>query len=119
MPERHQSVELAIDTADGPEIAGFWKAVLGYGESRFGDLADPWRRNPGLWFQETATPSDNRIHLDRHVPLSSLEEERARLREAAGEGDGQSHPRFRIYTDAQGNRICLCTEEGHGPDLEE
>lgn len=117
VPERHQSMELAIDTADGPEIAGFWKAVLGYEESRFGDLADPWRRNPALWFQETSTPNDNRIHLDRHVPLSSLEEERARLLEAAGEGDGESHPRFRIYTDAQGNRVCLCTEEGHGPDL--
>lgn len=115
-PERHQTIELAIDTADGPQIAGFWKAVLGYEESRFGDLADPWRRNPAVWFQETATPNANRIHLDRHVPLSALRAERSRLLEVAGEGDGEADPNFRIYTDAQGNRICLCTEAGHGPD---
>jgi len=31
--------------------------------------------------------------------------------------DQVSAPRFVVVTDSQGNRLCVCTEEGRGPDL--
>src|SRR6185312_3444239 len=114
-PHRHTTVELAVDTDDPSRIAEFWTRALGYRLADNGDVVDPEGRNPTIWFQVTDTPSDNRFHLDRHVPLSSLDDERGRLRPVGGEGDGARHPSFRVFADPEGNRVCLCTEVGHMP----
>ncbi|WP_372697967.1 4a-hydroxytetrahydrobiopterin dehydratase [Arthrobacter sp. JSM 101049] len=114
-PHRHTTVDLGIDTDDPSRIAEFWTRALGYRLADNGDVVDPEGRNPTIWFQVTDTPSDNRFHLDRHVPLSTLDDERQSLRAVGGEGDGARHPSFRIYTDPDGNRVCLCTEVGHMP----
>lgn len=114
-PQRHTTVDLGIDTDDPARIAEFWTRALGYKLADNGDVVDPEGRNPSIWFQMTDTPSDNRFHLDRHVPLSALDAERERMRPSGGEGDGARHPSFRIYTDPDGNRVCLCTEIGHMP----
>ncbi|HXD28897.1 MAG TPA: VOC family protein [Arthrobacter sp.] len=108
-------MELAVDTDDPSRIAEFWTRALGYRLADNGDVVDPEGRNPTIWFQVTDTPSDNRFHLDRHVPLSSLDDERGRLRPVGGEGDGARHPSFRVFADPEGNRVCLCTEVGHMP----
>ncbi|WP_417233479.1 4a-hydroxytetrahydrobiopterin dehydratase [Arthrobacter sp.] len=115
-PHRHTTVELCLDTPDPSEITGFWTSALGYRLEDNGDLVDPEGRNPTIWFQVTDTPSENRFHLDRHIPLSSLDVERERIRPAGGEGDGAHHPSFRVYTDPEGNRVCVCTEIGHLPE---
>ncbi|MGO2004349.1 4a-hydroxytetrahydrobiopterin dehydratase [Arthrobacter rhombi] len=114
-PRRHTTVELGIDTEDPSRIAEFWTSALGYQLADNGDVVDPEGRNPNIWFQVTDTPANNRIHLDRHVALSTLELERENLRPVAGEGDGTRHPAFRVYADPDGNRVCLCTEIGHMP----
>lgn len=114
-PHRHTTVELGLDTDDPSRIAEFWTRALGYRLADNGDLVDPEGRNPTIWFQVTDTPAHNRFHLDRNVPLSALDAERERMRPAGGEGDGARHPSFRVYTDPDGNRVCLCTEIGHMP----
>ncbi|XAS66272.1 4a-hydroxytetrahydrobiopterin dehydratase [Micrococcaceae bacterium Sec5.7] len=116
-PGLYRTVEFAIDTADPAGIAEVWKAALGYRKGRFGDLVDPYGRGPGLWFQETDTPNDNRIHLDIHQAKA---ESGPTLEKTAGTGALMNHdhaPDWVVVTDAQGNRLCLCTEEGHEPDL--
>lgn len=114
-PRRNTTIEVGIDTKDPSRIAGFWTSALGYELADNGDLVDPEGRNPTLWFQVTDTPSPHGIHLDRHVPLSSVEIERGNLRPTGGEGDGARHPAVRVYADPDGNRMCLCTEVGHMP----
>lgn len=111
-PELVRTVEIAIDTDDADAIAGVWKSALGYRTAADGALVDPFGRGPAVWFQKTATPNANRFHLDVTVPysqsaqaLSGLEAEGASLNHVAA-------PRFVVATDPQGNRLCICTEEG-------
>lgn len=116
-PGLYRTVEIAIDTDNPAEISEVWRTALGYRKGRFGDLEDPYGRGPGLWFQETATPSDNRFHLDIH---RSKAESGPALEKTAATGALMNHdhaPGWVVVTDAQGNRLCLCTEEGHEPDL--
>jgi 4a-hydroxytetrahydrobiopterin dehydratase len=116
-PGLYRTVEIAIDTANPAEISEVWRTALGYRKGRFGGLADPYGRGPGLWFQETATPGDNRVHLDIH---RSKAESGPALEKTAATGalmDRDHAPGWVVVTDAQGNRLCLCTEEGHEPDL--
>ncbi|MFP3459321.1 4a-hydroxytetrahydrobiopterin dehydratase [Arthrobacter globiformis] len=116
-PGLYRSVEIGIDTADAAEISEVWRVALGYRKGRFGDLVDPYGRGPGVWFQETATPSDNRLHLDIH---RSKAESAPALEKTAATGaliNSDHAPNWVVVTDAQGNRLCLCTEEGHEPDL--
>jgi 4a-hydroxytetrahydrobiopterin dehydratase len=116
-PGLYRSVEIAIDTANPDEISEVWRTALGYRKGRHGDLMDPYGRGPGLWFQETTTPNDNRIHLDIH---RSKAESGPALEKTAATGAlmNRDHaPNWVVVTDAQGNRLRLCTEEGHEPDV--
>jgi 4a-hydroxytetrahydrobiopterin dehydratase len=116
-PGLYRTVDIAIDSANPDEISEVWRTALGYRKGRFGDLADPYGRGPGLWFQETSTPNDNRLHLDIH---RSKAESGPVLEKTAATGALMNHdhaPNWVVVTDSQGNRLCLCTEEGHEPDL--
>nr|WP_087874350.1 4a-hydroxytetrahydrobiopterin dehydratase [Arthrobacter globiformis] len=118
-PGLYRSVDIGIDTADAAEISEVWRVALGYRKGRFGDLVDPYGRGPGVWFQETRTPNDNRLHLDVH---RSKAESAPVLDKTAATGalmNSDHAPGWVVVTDAQGNRLCLCTEEGQGPDLGE
>lgn len=116
-PGLYRTVEIAVDTPNADEISEVWRTALGYRKGRYGDLADPYGRGPGLWFQETPTPNDNRIRLDIH---RSKAESGPALEKTAATGALMNHdhaPNWVVVTDAQGNRLCLCTEDGHKPDL--
>lgn len=116
-PGLYRTVEIVIDTANPGEISEVWRTALGYRKGRYGDLADPYGRGPGLWFQKTPTPTENRFHLDIH---RSKAESGPALEKTAATGAlmNRDHaPKWVVVTDAQGNRLCLCTEEGHEPDL--
>ncbi len=114
-PGLYRTVEVAIDSEDPEAISGLWRVALGYRKGRFGDLVDPYGRGPSLWFQQTDTPDVNRLHLDIH---RSKAESGPVLDKTAAAGAlmNRDHaPGWVVVTDAQGNRLCLCTEEGHGP----
>jgi 4a-hydroxytetrahydrobiopterin dehydratase len=118
-PGLHRTVEFGIDSDDPAAISEVWRLALGYRKGRFGDLVDPYGRGPGLWFQRTETPAASRIHLDIH---RSKAESGPVLEKTAATGalTNRDHaPDWVVVTDAQGNRLCLCTEEGHGPALPE
>lgn len=110
VPHRHQDLTLAIDAQDPAALEGFWTASMGYRKGRDGDLVDPERRNPPIWFQQTDTPNENRIHIDRLVARSEFTVAREKMEPATGPGDDSSAPRWVVYTDPDGNRMCLCAE---------
>ena len=72
-----QAVEIAIDTMDADRIRPFWAAVLGYREQD-GNLVDPLRIGPPVWFQRMDEPraDRDRFHIDISV--------RSRRRRTAG-----------------------------------
>lgn len=114
MPEQNTVYDIAVDTRDDSALEPFWTAALGYEkDERTGDLRDPHRRGPGFWFQTTDTPQERALHVDVTGPSSGIQDMRGALAPlAAGDGeDGTFAPRWWIYTDADGNRVCLCTGE--------
>jgi 4a-hydroxytetrahydrobiopterin dehydratase len=111
-PELLHTVEIAIDTDDADAIEGMWRVALGYRTAADGALVDPFGRGPSVWFQKTATPNANRFHLDVTVPYSQSAEILAALEGAGASLDHGAAPRFVVATDVQGNRLCICTEEG-------
>ncbi len=116
-PGLYRTVEVAIDSDYPAGISEVWRVALGYRKGRLGDLTDPHGRGPSLRFHETSTPSANRIHVDIH---RSQAESGPVLDQTAATGAlmNRDHaPNWVVVTDAQGNRLCLCTEDGHGPDL--
>ena len=64
-----QAVEIAIDTMDADRIRPFWAAVLGY-RVVDGNLVDPLRSGPPVWFQQMDEPRTerSRFHIDVSVP---------------------------------------------------
>ncbi|WP_125609696.1 4a-hydroxytetrahydrobiopterin dehydratase [Specibacter cremeus] len=114
-PELMRAVEIAMDTDDFTAVSEMWRTALGYKTGRPDDLVDPYGRGPSLWFQQTDTPNPNRFHFDVHVPLSEAPPVLAALEAAGATLDHSNAPDFVIATDAQGNRLCLCTEAGREP----
>lgn len=116
-PGLYRTVQIGIDTPNAAEISEVWRVALGYRKGRFGDLEDPHGRGPGVWFQETPGLNDNRLHLDIH---RSKAESGPALENTAATGaliNSDHAPNWVVVTDAQGNTLRLCTEEGHQPDL--
>ena len=107
-----QAVELAIDTMDADRIRPFWIAVLGYGDTGSGDLADPARLGPPVWFQQMDEPRTerNRFHLDISVPHDVAEQRVAAALAAGGTMVTDDHARsWWVLADADGNEACICT----------
>lgn len=105
-----RAVEIGIDTEDAEAIAGHWAEGLGYRQQPDGSLADPAGRLPAIWFQHTATPNANRLHLDIWVPRSESEAVLRALEDREVALDRDSAPAFTVAADQQGNRFCICTE---------
>jgi 4a-hydroxytetrahydrobiopterin dehydratase len=113
-PERLRSVEIALDTDNIAAVAPVWAAALGFVAGEPDELKDPAGMLPTLWFQETQTPNANRFHFDIQVPASEAQKVLAAVEEAGATLDRSNAPQFVIATDPQGNRLCICTEEGRG-----
>ncbi len=111
-PELLRAVEIAMDTADYTAVAPVWAAALGFKAAEPDELRDPAGRLPTLWFQQTQTPNANRFHFDIHVPASEAQRVLAEVEAAGAVLDRSNAPQFVVATDAQGNRLCICTEEG-------
>lgn len=111
-PDRLRVVEIALDSEDFTAVAPVWAAALGLSAGEPDELRDPAGRLPGIWFQQTQTPNANRFHLDIHVPASQAQRVLADVEAAGATLDRSNAPQFVIATDAQGNRLCICTEEG-------
>ncbi|WP_336712554.1 4a-hydroxytetrahydrobiopterin dehydratase [Arthrobacter sp. USHLN218] len=118
-PQEYRSFALAADTADPAQISGLWKTALGYKEGWQGELVDPFGRGPNVWFQQTGTPAESRLHLDVYYPLSDIAPVVAAAADAGGVLDDAHAPSWTIATDADGNRICLCTEHPDSEDGQE
>jgi 4a-hydroxytetrahydrobiopterin dehydratase len=110
-PRAAQSVEIAIDTLDADRIRPFWQAVLGYREVG-GNLVDPQRQGPPLWFQrmDAARTERSRFHIDITVPHDVAQE---RVEAALAAGGRLVTDRYArawwVLADADGNEACICT----------
>lgn len=118
-PAAVQRLEIAIDTWDAAEIKPFWRAVLGMQDNpKFDDdLLDPRGDLPGLWFQQTDKHDEprQRFHLDITVPPEVAADRIAAAVAAGGVVvDREVEPRFVVLADAQGNKVCVCTQVGRG-----
>jgi 4a-hydroxytetrahydrobiopterin dehydratase len=111
-------LELGIDTADRAAVLPFWRAILGYADSKVfpgREILDGDGRLPTIWTQETdphETPRQ-RWHLDVIVPP---EQAQARIDAALAAGgtlvSDAAAPAFWVLADAEGNKACVCTPEG-------
>lgn len=112
-PELVRSLELGIDTTDAAAITETWQAALGYRAKADGDLIDPWGRLPAVWFQQTSEPNPSRLHVDVTVEDSTADQVLADITARGGTRvDERFRPSWTVVADADGNRICVCTELG-------
>ncbi|MEZ5216420.1 MAG: VOC family protein [Ilumatobacteraceae bacterium] len=108
-------LELALDTMEASKIRPFWAAVLGYREDVNGNLSDPARIGPPLWFQQldAPRPGRGRFHLDVSVPHDVAA---GRIEAALAAGGTLVTDRFApawwVLADADGNEACICTWQG-------
>jgi 4a-hydroxytetrahydrobiopterin dehydratase len=110
-PTTAQVTELAIDTVDAERIRPFWAAILDYREVD-GQLIDPMRMGPSMWFQQTTELrlDRNRFHLDISVPHDVASERIVAAIAAGGTLVSDTHARaFWVIADADGNEACICT----------
>jgi 4a-hydroxytetrahydrobiopterin dehydratase len=116
-PTAVAQLEIALDTADLPEIGPFWAAVLTGSTDGFTghDIFDPTGRVANLWFQGTSPHEAprQRFHLDLWLPPEVVAE---RIKAALAAGGTVAYddeaPMFTVLADPQGNKVCLCTSEG-------
>jgi 4a-hydroxytetrahydrobiopterin dehydratase len=111
-PLAAQAIELAIDTMDADRIRPFWEAVLGYCDDGHGNLVDPLRDGPPIWFQQMDEPRTqrNRFHLDISVPHDIAEQRVAAAVAAGGTVVSDARARaFWVLADSDGNEACICT----------
>jgi 4a-hydroxytetrahydrobiopterin dehydratase len=106
-----QAVEIAIDTLDADRIRPFWAAVLGYREQG-GNLVDPLRIGPPVWFQQMdeRRADRDRFHIDVSVAHDTAEQRVADALAAGGTLVTDAHARsWWVLADADGNEACVCT----------
>jgi 4a-hydroxytetrahydrobiopterin dehydratase len=119
-PRDVSTLEIALDAPDGEAIKPFWAAVLDYDDEPYHEIQDRGGRNNTLWFQEAPAASgevQQRFHLDIVVPREVAEERVAAALAAGGTLVTEEHvPAFWVLADAHGNKVCVCTADGRGPD---
>jgi 4a-hydroxytetrahydrobiopterin dehydratase len=115
-PSAVLQLELALDTAHGPALGKFWSALLTGSAANVvsGDVYDPDRRVPNVWFQGTDehdTPRQ-RFHIDLWLP-PEVAADRIDAALAAGGSvvDESEAPAFVVLADPDGNKACVCTIE--------
>lgn len=111
-PTRSEAVEIAIDTMDSARIRPFWAAVLGYVDDGGGNLVDPDRIGPPLWFQQMDEPRTERqrFHIDVTVAHDAAEARVAAALAAGGRLVTDQYARsWWVLADADGNEACVCT----------
>ena len=116
VPEHGQALEIAIDTMDADRIRPFWAAVLGYREVN-GNLVDPLRAGPAVWFQQMdePRPQRDRFHVDVSVPHDQAEARVAAALAAGGRLVTDAFARsWWVLADADGNEACVCTWQDRG-----
>lgn len=109
-----RTYDVAIDTADPAAISQVWQKGFGYEAEEDGSLFDPQGRGPAVWFQQTDSPHANRIHVDVNVPRSERAATLAAVEGVGGLLDHAHAPGWTVVSDAQGNRLCICSEAGDG-----
>jgi 4a-hydroxytetrahydrobiopterin dehydratase len=112
-PEPHaaEAIELALDTMDSDAIRPFWAAVLGYRDVD-GNLVDPLRIGPPMWFQQMDEPrvERGRFHIDITVAHDVAEQRVAAALAAGGRLITDDFARsWWVLADADGNEACICT----------
>ncbi|PQZ95950.1 hypothetical protein CQ018_01270 [Arthrobacter sp. MYb227] len=110
VPHRHQDLNLCLETQDPEALAGFWVQSLGYRQGRDGDLVDPERRNPSLWFAQVPDATAGRIGVERLVARSEFAAAHSKLEQVIGAGDDSYAQDAVAYLDGQGNRVLLSAE---------
>jgi 4a-hydroxytetrahydrobiopterin dehydratase len=108
-------IELALDTPDHPKIAPFWAAVLDReyvtGEG-WADVGDPNQALPLIWFQASGSEEPRqRWHLDVWLDPAQIQPRIDAALAAGGtlvKGDGFGC----TLSDAEGNKVCLCSWRG-------
>lgn len=109
---RLQALELAYDSLDADRIRPFWAALLGYEQDPHGNLVDPLRFGPTLWFQQMdePRPERDRFHLDVTVPHELAEARVAAALDAGGTLVEDRYARsWWVLADPDGNLACVCT----------
>ena len=117
-PRAGQLTEIAIDTMDADRIRPFWAAVLGYVDDGAGNLVDPRRLGPPLWFQQMDEPRTDRdrFHLDVSVPHDAAETRIEATLAAGGRLVTDAFARsWWVLADADGNEACVCTWQDRTP----
>jgi len=110
-PHRAQQFELALDTMDADTIRPFWAAVLGYREVG-GNLVDPLRIGPPMWFQQMDEPRSERgrFHIDVTVAHDVAVQRTEAALAAGGRLVTDRYARsWWVLADADGNEACVCT----------
>jgi hypothetical protein len=99
-PAALQLLSVVIESANPPDVRGFWQRVLDYSPAGDRGLADPLRRDPDVRIRQSTEERllRNRIHLDVVRPAAAVEQ--------AGLGEG-SGPYGVCHTDADGNEVDL------------
>lgn len=111
-PAPFSETQITIDTADVEAIRPFWAAVYGYHQVDDGDLVDPARTGPRIFFKPArVSPLErNRVHVDIFVPADQAEERVAAGLAAGGRlTDATQAPSWWVLADAEGNEACICT----------
>jgi 4a-hydroxytetrahydrobiopterin dehydratase len=110
-PQSAQQFELALDAMDPAAIRPFWAAVLGYREVG-GNLVDPLRIGPPMWFQQMDEPRTERgrFHIDVTVPHDVAVSRTEAALAAGGHLVTDRYARsWWVLADADGNEACVCT----------
>lgn len=122
-PGATKVVEVALDTPDAEAVRPFWRAVLdmrdvqvaGYDAGFDAELRDDTL--PDMWFQRSGSEEPRqRFHFDLWVAPEAVEDRIAAATAAGGAlvSDADA-PAFWVLSDADGNRVCLCTWQDRDP----
>jgi len=111
-PSVPQTLQFAVDAMRPPEVAPFWRAVLGGYVDRDDeyDLIDPHWRQPAINFgqMDAPRPQRNRIHINLYVPYDQAE---PRIRAALAAGGhivtDQFAPSWWVLADSEDNEVCV------------